>query len=71
MKITEDIKVWTETITSMMDQTEKSKFSPAHKDTQKITELTTVLPENRRPPLLNGGYSTKIGGMWTLKHEIR
>ena len=28
-----------------------------------------VLANNRDPPL-DGGQSTKIGGMWTLKHEI-
>ena len=28
-----------------------------------------VLDKNRAPQL-HGGHSTKIGGMWTLKHEI-
>ena len=25
---------------------------------------------NKRSPLLDGGHSTKIGGVWNLKHEI-
>ena len=32
---------------------------------------TNVVPDNRRAPPLDGEHSTKIGGMWTLKHEIR
>ena len=30
-----------------------------------------MVPTNRRYPPLEGGQSTKIGGMWTLKHDIR
>ena len=26
--------------------------------------------DNNRDPLLYGGQSTKVGGMWTLKYEI-
>ena len=29
-----------------------------------------MVPANRRAPILEGGHSTKIGEMWTLKHEI-
>ena len=32
-QITEDLKVLTATFTSMMDQTNNPKFSPAHNDT--------------------------------------
>ena len=69
--ITEDLKVFTETITSMIYQTNNSKFSPAHNYTSNLPEPTTVVPDNRRSSPLDGGHSTKIGGMWTLKDEIR
>ena len=29
-----------------------------------------MVPENKKATPLEGGYSTKIGGMWNLKHEI-
>ena len=29
-----------------------------------------MIPTNRRAPPLEGGQSTKIGGIWTLKHDI-
>ena len=54
----------------MMDQTNISKSSPAQKDTLTPPDPTTVAQTNRRAPPLEGGHSTKIGGMWTLKHEI-
>ena len=69
-QITEDPKVLTETFTSMIDQTNNYKLSPAHKDTSNSTKPTTVVPSNRRAPLLDGGHYTKIGGMWNLKHDI-
>ena len=55
----------------MMDQTNNSKFSPAQKDTLNPSEPTTLVLDNRRANPLDGGYFTKIGGMWTIKHEIR
>ena len=55
----------------MMDQTNISKFSPAQKDTSTPPYPTTVVLANRRAPPLEGVQSTKIGVMWTLKHEIR
>ena len=65
--ITETLKVFT---TFMMDQTNIPKYSPSQKDTSTPPYPNTVVPTNRRSPPLEGGYSTKIGGMWTLKHEI-
>ena len=53
-----------------MYQTNNSKFSPSQKDTSNPPEPTTVVPSTRRSPPLDEGHSTKIGGMWTLKHEI-
>ena len=70
-QITEDLKVLTETITSIMDQTNNSKLSPAQKDISTPPDPTTVVPDNRRAPTLDRVHPNKIGGMWTLKHEIR
>ena len=54
----------------MMDQTNIYKSSPTHKDTLTPPEPTNLVPTNRRAPPLEGGHSNKIGGMWTLKHEM-
>ena len=44
--------------------------STTHKDMFTPLDPTTVVPSHRRAPALEGGHYTKIGGMWTLKHEI-
>ena len=67
MQFTETLKVLTE---FMMDKTKNSKYSPTQKDTLTPPDPITMIPSNRRSPPLEGGHSTKIGGMWTLKHEI-
>ena len=54
-----------------MNQNYISKFSPAHNGSPKPLETTNVVPDNRRYPQLDGGHSTKIYGMWNIKHEIR
>ena len=61
--ITEDIALITLTITSMMDQTKNSKYFPYQKDTSNPPDPTTVVLYDRRDTPLNGGHSTKIGGM--------
>ena len=66
-QIIENLQVFT---AFMMDQTNISKSSPTHKDTLTPTDSNTVVPTNRRDPPLEGGHSTKTGGMWTLKHDI-
>ena len=65
--ITETLKVFT---TFIMDHTNIPKYSPTQKDTLTPLEPNTVVPTNRRYPPLKVGHSTKIDGMWTLKHEI-
>ena len=65
--LTEDLQVLT---TLMTDKTNISKSSAAWKDTSTPPDPTTVVPTDKRAPSLEGGHSTKIGGMWTLKHEI-
>ena len=56
--------------TLVMDQTNISKSSTAQKDTSTPPDPKTVVQTNRRSPPLEGGHSTNIGCMWTLKHEI-
>ena len=68
--VAEDLKVFSETIKSIMNQTNNSKFSPAQNNTSHPPYPATVLLANRRAPLLDRGHYSKIGGMWTLKHEI-
>ena len=64
-----DIKETLKTLaTFMIDQANISKYSPAQKDASTPPDPTTVVPNNRRDPPLEGGNSTKIGGMCTLKH---
>ena len=72
MKLIEDFKVMLASTTkSFMDQIKISKYFPYQQDSKKSQEPTTVVPANRRDPPLDGGHYTKIGGMWTLKHDIR
>ena len=39
-------------------------------DSPKYCDTTTVVLSNNKDPPLEGEHSTKISGMWTLKHEI-
>ena len=66
-QITENLKVF---IAFMMDQTNNSKLSPAQKDASTPPDHTTAVRANRRYPPLGVVSSNKIGGMWTLKHDI-
>ena len=66
--LTDNLQVLTALMTY---KTNISKYSPAQKDTPTPPEPTTLVPTNKRAPPLEGGHSTKIHGMWTLKHEIR
>ena len=66
-KIAEDL---TEMIVSMMDQIKIYKSSLDNKDSPKAQESTTLVPANKKAPPLEGGHSTKIGSIWTLKNDI-
>ena len=57
-------------ITSMMDQIKKIQSLPDKNDSPKYLDPTTVVPVNNRYPSLEDRHSTKIGVLWTLKHEI-
>ena len=54
----------------MMDRIKISKSSPEKKDSPKAQYSNTVVPSKKKAQPLEGGNSTKNGGMWTLKHEI-
>ena len=53
-----------------MDQNKNSNYSPENKDSPKGQYSTYVVPDNKKSPLLESVNSTKIGVIWTLKHEI-
>ena len=61
----------TSMITSMMGKIKLLTYSQEHKNSPKTQYPTTVFPSNKRDPPMYCVYSKKIGGMWTLKHEIR
>ena len=65
--LTEDL---TEIITSMMNNIKILKFSPENKVSPKAQDTNTVFTDNKRDTPLEGGNSTKIGGMWNLKNDI-
>ena len=46
-------------------------YSPYKRYYPKAQGPNTVLPSNKKAPPLEGGNSIEIGGMWTLKNEIR
>ena len=57
-------------LAAIMDQVNTLKSSPTQKDSPNPMYPTNVVPTNRRYPPLDVIQSTKIVGMWTLKHEI-
>ena len=57
-------------LTEITDQINNLKYSPTQKDTPSPTYPTNVVPTNSSDPPLDGWQSTKIGGKWTLKHDI-
>ena len=65
--LTEDL---TGMIESMMGQIKFSKSSPDNKDSPKTQYPNNVVPSNKKVPPMKGGNYIKIGGMWTVKHEI-
>ena len=57
-------------IASMMDEIKFYKSSPDIKDSPKLHDPTTMVLDKNKAPPLEGGHSTKNGGIWTLKHDI-
>ena len=68
MKIDHDMKNIKKMFTQMVNHKHKSQAE--NKDSPKFQDPTTVVPANKKAPPLEGGHSTKIGGMCTLKHDI-
>ena len=68
--ITYQIKPWTYVNTVITNHINNLKYSSTHKYSPKPADPTTMVPANTRAPPLDGGQSTQIGGMWTLKHDI-
>ena len=54
----------------MTDKNQNSNYSLDKMDSPKAQDPTTLLPANNNTPPLEGGNSTKIGGMWSLIHNI-
>ena len=54
----------------LSNQINTMSFSSTQNDTPNNPDPTTMVPTNRMAPQLEGKHSTKIGGIWTLKHEI-
>ena len=72
-KLSEDFKTMFAVLSYQIDKSNHINTmasSPTQKDKLNPLEPTIVVPANRRAPPLEGGHSTKIGGIWTLKHEI-
>ena len=72
-KLSEDFKIMSAVLSDQINKPNHINImssSPTQKDTTNPPDPTTVVPDHRRSPPLEGGHSTKIGGMWTLKHEI-
>ena len=57
-------------LAEITDNINNLKYLPTQKDSRKPLDPTTVVPDKRRDPTLEGGNSTKIGGMWNLKRDI-
>ena len=65
--IIEEFKVLTWTITSMIYQTNNTKFSPDQKDTSSTPDPTTMVPTNSTNPTLDGG--TLYQNWWHLDSQ--
>ena len=70
-KMKKFIEYFKEMLVAITHQINTLKYPPTQKNSPKLLDPTNVFPTNRRDTPLEGGQSTKIGGMWTLKHDIR
>ena len=72
-KLSEDFKTMFSVISYQIEKSNQlntMSSSPTQKDTSTPPDLTTLVLATRRDPPLEGGNSTKIVGMWNLKHDI-
>ena len=66
-KLSEEFKTMFAVLSNQIDT---MSYSPTQNDTSTPPDPNIVVTYNRRAPTLEGGHSTKTGGMWTLKDEI-
>ena len=57
-------------LAAITDQINNLKYLPTQKNSPNTLDPTNVLKTSKRAPPLGGGQSTKVGGMWNLKHDI-
>ena len=57
-------------LVSITDKINTFKYFPTQKDSPKPPEPVNLVSTIRRAPPLDGGQYTKIGVIWTMKHEI-
>ena len=57
-------------VKKIMDHIQISNSSSDNMDSPKAQGLITEVSANNKSPPLEGVNSAKIGGMWTLKHDI-
>ena len=50
--------------------TQKNNYLLENMDSPKAQDPNTVVQTNKKYLRLEGGHSMKIGGIWTLKHDI-
>ena len=67
LKLKEDL---TEILAAITDHINTMKSLPTKKDSPKPLDPTIAFLVKRKDPPLDGGQSTKIDGMWNLKHDI-
>ena len=69
----QDYKIYnlTAMVGKMLDQIQILNCLSYKMDSLQDEDYTNMVPDNKKDPTLEGGHSTKIGGMWTLKHEIK
>ena len=69
-KIMKLMEYFKEILTAITDNINTFKSSSTQNYSTKPPYPTTVVPNNRRDTSMDGGYSTKVGSIWNLKHEI-
>ena len=70
-KLSEDFKTIFAVLSNQIKKTNQTNTMSSYetqKDASTPPEPTTVVPAIRRALPLEGGHSTKIGVMWTLKN---
>ena len=72
-KLSEDFKTMFVVLSGQINKSNQINTQtslPNQKDTSTPPYTTTAVPDNRRYPPSERGHSTKVSGMWNLKHKI-